>query len=158
MPRITTFLTYEDRAQEAAEHYVSIFKSSRILDTTRYPTDAGPNKTGDVMTVEFELDGQRFIALNGGDHFKFSDAISLSVECKTQQEVDDYTRRLTEGGGEVGPCGWVTDRFGMSWQVTPTILIEMIADKDPARSKRVMEAMMTMKKLDIEALKRAYAG
>jgi len=111
-----------------------------------------------VMTVEFELDGQRFIALNGGSHFKFSDAISLSIEAKNQAEVDEYTRRLTEGGGVEGPCGWVTDRFGVSWQVTPTILTELIGDKDPVKAKRVMEAMMKMTKIDIEALKRAYQG
>jgi len=110
------------------------------------------------MTVVFQLDGQQFVALNGGPHFKFTDAISLSVECKTQKEVDEYSDKLTSGGGEQGPCGWVTDKFGVSWQVNPSILEGMLDDSDPVRARRVMEAMLKMKKIDIEGLKRAYVG
>ena len=158
MPRITTFLTYQDHVEEAVKHYISIFPNSKILNTTRYATDAPFKKKGDVMTVEFELEGQRYVALNGGEHFKFTDAVSLSIEVTTQKEVDHYTAKLTEGGGEEGPCGWVKDRWGLSWQVTPKILSELIGDKDPVKSKRVMEAMMQMKRIDIEAIKRAYQG
>ncbi len=157
MPKIVTFLTYEARAEEAAELYVSIFPNSRIVKTTRYG-EAGPGPAGSVMTVEFELDGQEFVALNGGPHFKFSEAISLSVECRTQDEVDEYSDKLTSDGGEVGPCGWVTDGFGVSWQVNPSILGEMLADPDPARAARVFEAVLGMKKIDIAALEEAYAG
>ena len=157
MPNITTFLTFADRAEEAAKFYVSIFPNSKIGKTTRYG-DAGPGPKGSVMTVEFQLEKRDFVALNGGPHFNFSEGISLSVECKSQKEVDEYSEKLSSGGGEVGPCGWVKDKFGVSWQVTPTILIEMIGDSDPAKANRVMKAMMKMKKIDIEALKKAYAG
>jgi len=157
MPKITTFLTYDNQAEDAAKLYVSVFKNSKISKTTRYG-EAGPSPSGTVMTVEFELDGQEFIALNGGPHFKFSEAVSLSVACKTQAEVDEFSEKLTAGGGEQGPCGWVKDRFGLSWQVTPTILGKMLADPDPGKSKRVMEAMLKMTKIDIAALKRAYEG
>jgi predicted 3-demethylubiquinone-9 3-methyltransferase (glyoxalase superfamily) len=157
MPIITTFLAFNNRAEEAANLYVSIFKNSRILKTTRYG-EGGPMITGLVMTVVFELDGQRFVALNGGPHFKFTDGISLSVECTTQQEIDDYTEKLSSGGGEVGPCGWVKDRFGLSWQVDPTILGELLSDPDRVKADRVMQAMLKMKKIDIDGLKRAYAG
>jgi predicted 3-demethylubiquinone-9 3-methyltransferase (glyoxalase superfamily) len=160
MPRITTFLTYQDHVEEAVKHYISIFPNSKILSTTHYKTDApdGSKKKGDVMTVEFELDGQRYVALNGGEHFKLTDAVSLMIEVNTQKEIDDYTRKLIEGGGEEVACGWVRDRWGLSWQVTPKILLEMIGDKDSVKAQRVMEAMMQMKRLDIEALKRAYQG
>jgi predicted 3-demethylubiquinone-9 3-methyltransferase (glyoxalase superfamily) len=156
MPKITTFLAYDDQAEEAAKLYVSVFKNSRIREVTRYG-DAGPGPKGSVMTVTFELDGQEFVAMNGGPHFEFSDGISLSVECKTQVEVDHYWEKLGEGG-EPGPCGWLKDKFGLSWQITPAILLEMIADRDPKRSQRVMEAMMRMGKISIEGLKRAYEG
>jgi predicted 3-demethylubiquinone-9 3-methyltransferase (glyoxalase superfamily) len=157
MPKITTFLTFDDRAEEAAKFYVSIFPNSKVRRTTHYG-DAGPGPKGSVMTVEFQLDGQDYVALNGGPHFQFSEGISLSLDCKNQKEVDEYSEKLSSGGGEVGPCGWVKDKFGVSWQVTPTILTEMIGDSDPAKASRVMQAMMKMKKIDIEALKKAYAG
>jgi predicted 3-demethylubiquinone-9 3-methyltransferase (glyoxalase superfamily) len=157
MPKITTFLAFDDRAEEAAKFYVSIFKNSKIVKTVRYG-DAGPGPKGGVMTVVFQLDGQEFVGLNGGPHFKFTDAISLSVDCKTQKEVDEYSEKLASGGGQQGPCGWVTDKFGLSWQVNPSILGEMLGDSDPAKAKRVMEAMLGMKKIDIEGLKTAYAG
>jgi predicted 3-demethylubiquinone-9 3-methyltransferase (glyoxalase superfamily) len=157
MPKITTFLAYDSQAEEAAKLYVSVFPNSKILSTSRYGEGA-PAPKGTVMTVEFELDGQRYVALNGGPHFKFTDAVSLQVDCKSQQEVDDLTEKLTAGGGEQGPCGWIKDRFGLSWQITPTVLIEMINDRDPAKAKRVMQAMMQMKKIDIKGLQRAYEG
>jgi predicted 3-demethylubiquinone-9 3-methyltransferase (glyoxalase superfamily) len=157
MPKITTLLAYDDRAEEAAKFYVSIFKNSKIVKTSRYG-DAGPGPKGGVMTVEFQLDGQDFVALNGGPHFKFTEGVSLSVDCKTQAEVDEYSNKLSSGGGEQGPCGWVTDKFGLSWQVNPSILGQMLGDSDPAKAKRVMEAMLKMKKIDIEGLKKAYAG
>jgi predicted 3-demethylubiquinone-9 3-methyltransferase (glyoxalase superfamily) len=156
MPRITTFLAYDDQAEEAAKFYVSVFKNSRIGSVTRYG-EAGPRPKGSVMTVVFELDGQKFVALNGGSHFKFTDGISLSVDCRTQEEVDTYWEKLSEGG-EPGPCGWLKDRFGLYWQINPTILSEMLSDPDPKKSKRVMEAMLKMKKISIEGLKRAYKG
>jgi predicted 3-demethylubiquinone-9 3-methyltransferase (glyoxalase superfamily) len=156
MPRITTFLAYDDQAEEAAKFYVSVFKNSRIRSATRYG-EAGPGPKGSVMTVTFELDGQEFVALNGGPHFKFTDGISLSVDCKTQEEIDAYWEKLSEGG-EQGPCGWLKDKFGLSWQINPTILGEMFSDSNPEKSKRAMEAMLTMKKISIEDLKRAYEG
>src|SRR5439155_18962483 len=124
---------------------------------TRYG-EAGPGPNGSVMTVAFELDGQRFVALNGGPQFKFSEAISFTVECKTQKEVDDFSEKLSAGGGEQGPCGWVKDRYGLSWQITPTILDKLLADPDPKKVKRVMEVMLKMKKIEIEPLKKAYEG
>ncbi len=157
MPRITTFLTYEARAEEAAQFYVSIFPNSRIVKITRYG-DAGPGPAGSVMTVAFELEGQEFVALNGGPHFKFTEAVSLSVECETQEEVDEYSAKLSSDGGELGPCGWVTDKFGVSWQVNPSILGEMLADPDPAKAARVFEAVLGMKKIDIAALEKAHAS
>ena len=153
MAKITTFLTYDDQAEEAAKFYVSVFKNSRIRSVTRYGV-TGPGPEGSV-TVEFELDGQEFIALNGGPHFKFTDGISLSVDCKTQEEVDTYWEKLSEGG-EPGQCGWLKDRFGLYWQINPTILGEMLSDPDPEKAKRVMEAMLEMKKISIEDLKAAY--
>ncbi len=158
MQRITTFLTFPERAEEAAKFYVSIFKPSKVVKITRYG-EAGPGRKGSVMTVQFKLAGQDYIALNGGgDMFKFTMGVSLSVDCKTQREIDTYTRKLIAGGGEQMPCGWVKDKFGMYWQITPTILPKMIADKNPARADRAMNAMMQMNKLDIAALKKAYAG
>jgi len=154
MPQIITFLTYAERAEEAAKLYVSIFPRSKITATTRYGS-AGPGVAGSVMTVAFELDGREFVALNGGPQFRFTEGVSLTVLCKTQEEVDTYWEKLSEGG-EKGVCGWLKDRFGLSWQVTPTALLEMLGDPDPVRSQRVMAAMMTMKKLDIAPLKKAY--
>jgi predicted 3-demethylubiquinone-9 3-methyltransferase (glyoxalase superfamily) len=154
MPRITPFLWFDTQAEEAANFYVSIFKNSRILAVSRYG-DAGPGPKGSVMTVRFQLDGQEFIALNGGPHFKFTEAISFSVDCKTQAEVDEFWGKLS-AGGEEGPCGWLKDKYGLSWQINPTILGQMLSDPDPQKSKRVMEAMLKMKKIDIEGLRRAY--
>lgn len=153
MPKITTFLTYDHQAEEATNQYVSIFPNSRIRAVTRVG-EAGPGPAGSVLTVSFELDGQEFVALNGGPHFKFTEAISLSVECETQEEVDRYWEKLSEGGAQ-GPCGWLTDRFGVSWQVTPRILIELISHPDPQIARRAMEAMMKMQKIVIADLRRA---
>ena len=157
MPNITTFLSYDNQAEGAAKLYTSVFKNSKITNATRYG-DGAPMPKGAVMTVEFELDGQPFVALNGGPHFKFSDAISLSVNCETQAEIDEYSGKLTAGGGEQGPCGWITDRFGLSWQMNPSILGKMLGDKDPVKAARVMQAMLKMRKIDIAELKRAYEG
>lgn len=156
MSKISPFLWFDNQAEEAAKHYVSIFPGSKIVSTSRYG-EAGPGPKGSVMTVTFELDGLQFIALNGGPQFKFTEAISFSVDCKTQEEVDRYWDKLSVGGEE-GPCGWLKDRHGLSWQVNPTILGEMLSDPDPAKSKRVMEAMLKMKKIDIAELKKAYEG
>ncbi len=150
---ITTFLTYNNQAEEAAKLYVSIFRNSRITRITRYGAGA-PMPEGSAMTVQFELDGQEFIALNGGPHFKFSDGISLSVNCQTQAEIDHYWEKLS-AGGEPGPCGWLKDRFGLSWQVSPSLLGELLGDADAARAARVMQAMMQMSRIDIAALQRA---
>jgi predicted 3-demethylubiquinone-9 3-methyltransferase (glyoxalase superfamily) len=154
MPRITPFLWFDTQAEEAAKFYVSVFKNSKILAITRYG-DAGPGPKGSVMTVRFQLDGQDFIALNGGPHFKFTEAISFSVDCKTQAEVDEFWEKLS-AGGEEGPCGWLKDKYGLSWQMVPTALGQMLTDPDAGKSKRVMEAMLKMKKIDIQALRRAY--
>ena len=155
--RIKTFLWYDANAEEAVKFYVSIFKNSKVLEVTRYG-EAGPGPKGSVMTVEFQLEGQRFIALNGGPHFKFTEAISLSVECDSQKEIDRLWSTLTSGGGQESQCGWLKDKFGLSWQINPTLLGKMFADKDPKKVKRAMAAMLEMKKMDIAALKRAYAG
>ncbi|MGI0019643.1 MAG: VOC family protein [Nitrososphaera sp.] len=154
MQKITPFLWFDNQAEEAANFYVSIFKNSKIVGVTRYG-EAGQGPKGSVMIVVFQLDGQEFIGLNGGPHFKFTEAISFSVDCKTQEEVDEFWRRLSEGGEE-GQCGWLKDRYGLSWQINPTILGEMLSDPDPEKSKRVMEAMLKMKKIDIGRLKQAY--
>jgi len=155
--KIKTFLWYDANALEAVKFYVSIFKNSKVLEVTRYG-EAGPGPKGSVMTVEYQLEGQRFIALNGGPHFKFTEAISLSVECDSQKEIDRLWRKLTSGGGQESQCGWLKDKFGLSWQINPTLLGKMFADKDPKKVKRAMAAMLEMKKMDIAALKRAYAG
>jgi len=155
MTKITPFLWFDTQAEEAARFYVSIFKNSKIGKISRYG-EGGPGPAGSVMTVEFELDGQRFIALNGGPHFKFNEAISFSIDCKTQSEVDELWKKLSAGGQEV-QCGWLKDKYGLSWQVVPAILGEMLNDPDPAKAKRVMAAMLKMKKIDIDELKKAYA-
>lgn len=152
--KITTFLTYGDRAEEAMEFYTSIFPDSRIVSTTRYGP-AGPLPEGSLMTGTFELAGQEFMALNGGSSFSFAQGISLFVECETQEEVDEYWEKLS-AGGEKGPCGWLTDRFGVSWQVVPRVLLEFQNDEDPEKANRVMEAMLQMGKIEIEGLRRAY--
>jgi predicted 3-demethylubiquinone-9 3-methyltransferase (glyoxalase superfamily) len=151
--KITTFLWFDGNAEEAANHYTSIFKNSKILNVTRYG-DAGPLPKGTVMTVTLQLEGQEFIALNGGPHFKFTEAISLLVNCDTQKEVDELWSKLS-AGGEEGQCGWLKDKFGLSWQIVPSALPKLLQDKDPAKAKSVMEAMMQMKKIDIARLERA---
>jgi predicted 3-demethylubiquinone-9 3-methyltransferase (glyoxalase superfamily) len=160
MQRITPFLWFDHQAEEAAKFYVSIFKNSRMASIARYDEEAAQasgRPKGSVMTAAFELDGQEFVALNGGPLFKFTEAISLVVNCETQEEVDHFWEKLSAGGQEV-QCGWLKDRFGVSWQVVPIILSEMLHDKDPEKSKRVMAAMLKMKKMSIEALRKAYDG
>ena len=152
--QITPFLWFDHQAEQAANFYTSIFKDSKIVSVSRYG-EAGPGTAGSVMTVAFQLNGLEFIALNGGPEFKFNEAISFYVHCESQKEVDYYWEKLTEGGEE-GPCGWLKDRFGVSWQIVPTILSELLGDRDAGKSKRVMEAMLKMKKIDIESLKLAY--
>lgn len=156
MPKITPFLWFDGQADEAANFYVSVFPNSRITKVSRYG-EAGPGPEGGVMVVAFELDGQPFLALNGGPQFQFTEAVSFSVDCNTQQEVDEYWEKLS-AGGEPGPCGWLKDRYGLSWQVNPRILGEMLSDPGTEKSTRVMEAMLKMKKIEIEDLKRAYEG
>lgn len=157
MQKISTCLWFDDKAEEAAEFYVSIFPNSKINGTATY-TDVGPGPAGSVMTVDFELDGQPFIALNGGPLFKFSEAISLVINCETQQEIDRYWERLS-AGGKVQQCGWLKDRYGLSWQVVPTLLAtEMRQTKDPVRLNRVMKVVLESVKLDIAKLKAAFAG
>lgn len=160
--RIAPCLWFDDQAEEAAEFYTAIFKKSRIVTVSRYG-EAGHEvhgkPAGAVLAVAFELDGQAFTALNGGPMFKFNEAISLQVNCETQEEVDYYWDKLSGGGDEKAQqCGWLKDRYGVSWQVVPRALIEMITDPDPGKSGRVMEAMLQMKKIDIDGLRRAYAG
>ncbi|MGW4565853.1 VOC family protein [Streptomyces sp. NPDC004561] len=152
-----TCLWFDGQAEEAAEFYVSVFKNSSLGRVSRY-TDAGPGPAGAVLTVEFTADGQRFVALNGGPEFKFNEAISFQIPCADQEEIDHYWTRLTENGGEGGPCGWLKDRFGVSWQVVYDRLSEMIHDPDPARVARATKAMLGMGKLDVAALDRAYEG
>src|SRR5687768_734041 len=153
MQKIVPFLWFDDQAEEAMNHYISIFPDSKVLSVTRYG-DAGPGPKGTVMTVTFELAGQEFIALNGGPQFKFTEAISLSVNCLTQEEVDELWEKLSEGG-EQGPCGWLKDKYGLSWQINPIALGEMLQDPDPEKSNRVMQAMLQMGKIEIAGLKRA---
>jgi predicted 3-demethylubiquinone-9 3-methyltransferase (glyoxalase superfamily) len=156
MQGITPFLWFDSNAEEAVKYYTSIFKNSKIGKIARYG-DAGPGPKGSVVTVEFELNGQKFIALNGGPEFKFNESISFMVECESQQEIDYYWEKLTEGGQEV-QCGWLKDKFGLSWQVTPTALLKMIADPDPAKANRAMAAMLKMIKIDLATVQRAYDG
>lgn len=153
MPKITPCLWFDNEGEEAATFYTSVFPNSRITEVTHYGK-AGPVKEGSVMTVSFSLDGQDYLALNGGPAFTFSEAISLQVHCESQEEVDDYWATLTEGGEE-GPCGWLKDRYGLSWQIIPTALLELNADPDRERADRAQEAMLQMKKLDIAELYRA---
>jgi predicted 3-demethylubiquinone-9 3-methyltransferase (glyoxalase superfamily) len=154
--RIVTNLWFDTEAEEAANFYVSVFKNSRIVNKTHY-TEGGPREAGMVMTVDFELDGQRLTGINGGPDFKFDEAISLLINCEDQEEVDYYWERLTDGGEE-GPCGWLKDRYGLSWQVVPTGMEELFADPDPKRAERAMRAMLQMKKLDLGELQRAADG
>jgi predicted 3-demethylubiquinone-9 3-methyltransferase (glyoxalase superfamily) len=155
MQKITPFLWFDTEGEEAARFYTSVFPNSRIVDVARYGS-AGPRDEGTVMTVSFELDGQRFVALNGGPDFTFNEAISFEVECETQEEVDKFWSTLSEGGEE-GPCGWLKDKFGVSWQIVPRVLTELISDPDREKSQRVMAAMLKMKKIEIDALERAAA-
>lgn len=158
MDRISVNLWFENQAEEAAKFYTSIFKNSKIKNTTRYG-EAGSRVSGrpkgSVMTVSFEIDGQDIIALNGGPEFKFNEAVSLIVNCKNQEEIDEYWAKLTRGGQEV-QCGWLKDRYGVSWQVVPTALSEMLADRDTARTERVMDALLRMRKIDLRVLRDAY--
>jgi len=156
MPKIVPNLWFDTEAEEAAEYYISVFPNSRIVNVAHY-NEAGPREAGMVMTVEFELDGQRIVCINGGPEFKFSEAVSLQIDCETQDEIDSYWEQLTEGGEE-GPCGWLKDRYGLSWQVVPTGMDELFADSDPERAERAMQAMFGMRKLDIAALRGAADG
>lgn len=157
MPKITPFLWFDTEAEEAAEFYVSVFPNSKITEIARYP-EGSPGVAGSVMTVGFELDGKEYAALNGGPHFKFSEAVSLVVHCKDQAEVDRYWDGLLAGGGEPSQCGWLKDRYGFSWQITPDRLLELTTGPDKARAKRVFDAMMKMVKIDIAALEEAAKG
>jgi predicted 3-demethylubiquinone-9 3-methyltransferase (glyoxalase superfamily) len=152
----TTCLWFDGQAEEAANHYLSIFKNSKLGRVGRY-TEAGPGPAGTVLAVEFELNGQKFFALNGGPQFTFNESISFQIYCDDQDEVDYYWSRLSEGGAEVA-CGWLKDKYGVSWQVIPTVLMDMISDPDPEKAKRATEAMLAMIKFDIAALEKAYAG
>jgi len=156
MQKITPFLWFDHEAEEAMNFYVSIFKNSKVGKVSRYG-DAGPGPKGTVMSATFQLEGQEFIALNGGPVFHFTEAISFFVDCKTQEEVDELWEKLS-AGGEPGRCGWLKDKFGLSWQIIPSALMNMLQDKDPQKSKRVMQAMLQMSKIDIASLKRAYGG
>lgn len=161
MQKITPFLWFDDKAEEAVNFYASIFKNSKIGNATRYNAEsaaASGRSEGSIMTIEFQLEGQDFTAINGGPVFKFTEAISFSIDCKSQEEVDHFWNKLTEGGGQESQCGWLKDKYGLSWQVVPTVLPEMLKDPDHAKAKRVMEAMLKMKKIDIAALKQAYDG
>jgi predicted 3-demethylubiquinone-9 3-methyltransferase (glyoxalase superfamily) len=152
--RITPFLWFDNQAEEAMNFYVSIFPNSKVLGVTRYG-ETGPGPKGTVMTANFLLDGQEFVALNGGPMFKFTEAISFVVNCETQEEVDRYWEKLLAGGGKPQQCGWLKDKFGLSWQIVPTILVELVQDENSEKTQRVMKAMMQMVKLDIAGLKRA---
>jgi predicted 3-demethylubiquinone-9 3-methyltransferase (glyoxalase superfamily) len=152
--KITPFLWFDDQAEEAMTFYTSIFENSKVVNVSRYG-EAGPGRAGTVMTATFELAGQQFIALNGGPQFKFTEAISLFVNCETQEEVDELWEKLSEGG-EKGPCGWLKDRYGLSWQIVPSALGKLLGDEDPEKAGRVMQAMLKMSKLDIAALQQAY--
>jgi len=154
MQKITPFLWFNDKAEEAMNFYVSIFKNSKVGRVTRYG-DAGPGPKGSVMSATFQLDGQDFFALNGGPQYAFTPAISLFVNCETQQEVDELWEKLSAGGRK-DRCGWLQDKYGLSWQIIPSVLVEMLGDKDPAKGKRVMQAMLQMEKIDIKRLKQAY--
>ena len=154
MQRITPFLWFDGKAEEAAKFYVSIFKNSKMGKVVRNG-DAGPGPKGSVLVASFEIEGQEFTALNGGPQFKFNESVSFVVHCKTQQEVDYYWDKLLAGGGQESMCGWLKDKFGLSWQITPDVLLELISDPDPAISQSVMKAMMQMRKIDIEGVKQA---
>ncbi len=157
MQKIVTFLWFDREAEEAMNFYLSVFPDSKVLSVSRYP-EGSPGPAGEVMVASFELGGQEFQALNGGPQFKFTEAISLMVNCETQAEVDNYWEKLTANGGEESMCGWLKDKYGLSWQIVPTALGKLMSDPDPEKSQRVMQAMLGMKKLDIAALQRAHEG
>ena len=156
-PKITPNLWFDMNAEEAANFYVDLFDDGRILNVARYP-EGSPGPAGEVMTVEWELNGQKFVGINGGPQFQFSEAVSFMISCKDQEEVDYYWDRLTADGGREGQCGWLTDRFGLAWQVVPEGMDEVFSDPDPAKAERSMAAMMKMKKLDIAELRAAAEG
>jgi predicted 3-demethylubiquinone-9 3-methyltransferase (glyoxalase superfamily) len=163
MQKITPFLWFDHQAEEAAKFYASIFKNSKIGTILRYGEEAAKisksgRPVGSVLTIEFEIEGQKFVALNGGPAFKFNESISFVVNCETQQEVDYFWEKLTADGGQESQCGWLKDKFGVSWQVVPTVLIDMLRDKDSEKSERVMAAMLQMTKINIKELNAAYAG
>src|SRR4026207_1007757 len=163
MQKITPFLWFDNQAEEAAKFYTSIFRNSKVGRILRYDEEAAKTSqsgrpVGSVLTIEFEIAGQKFTALNGGPEFKFNESISFVVNCETQNEVDYFWEKLMADGGQESQCGWLKDKFGVSWQITPTILIDMLHDKDAKKAERVMKAMMQMQKIDIETLKEAYAG
>lgn len=155
--KVTTFLWFDTEAEEAVNFYVSVFKNGKILKKVHYG-DSGPKPKGTIMTIDFELDGQRFVALNGGPEFKFNESVSLVVNCKTQDEVDYFWEKLSSAGGRKVECGWLKDKYGLSWQVWPEVIEELLTDDDPERTNRVMEAVMQMKKLDIKKLEQAAKG
>ena len=161
MQKITPFLWFDDQAEEAVNFYTALFKNSKIDRIFRYNEEAAEKTgrpVGSVLTIEFEIEGQKFVALNGGPLFKFNESVSFVVNCETQEEVDYFWQKLTADGGEESQCGWLKDKFGLSWQVTPTVLIDMLHDKDPEKTERVMKAMLQMQKLDIKTLEEAYEG
>ena len=160
MQKITPFLWFDNQAEEAVNFYISIFRNSKIVSVTRYDeagAAASGRPKGSVMTIAFQLHGQEFVALNGGPIFKFTEAVSFVVNCETQEEIDDLWQNLSEGGDEnAQQCGWLKDKFGLSWQIVPIVLSEMLNDRDPVKTQRVMQAMLQMKQIDIESLKKAY--
>ena len=161
MQKITPFLWFDDQAEEAVKFYTSIFKDSKTGRILRYDDEAAKasgRPVGSVLTIEFELEGQKFVALNGGPEFKFNESVSFVVNCETQQEVDYYWQKLIADGGQESACGWLKDKFGLSWQVTPAVLIDLLHDKDSEKAERVMKAMLQMQKIDIDKLKAAYEG
>jgi predicted 3-demethylubiquinone-9 3-methyltransferase (glyoxalase superfamily) len=162
MKKITPFLWFDNQAEEAARYYTSIFKNSNIVSITRYGAEgaeASGRPKGTVMTMAFQLDGQEFVALNGGPHFKFTEAISFVVNCESQEEVNYYWEKLSESGDEKAQqCGWLKDKYGVSWQIVPTVLVELLNDPDPEKSQRVMKSILKMKKIDMKTLQRAYEG
>src|SRR5881275_3361218 len=161
MQKITPFLWFDDQAEDAVNYYTSVFKNSKMGRILRYNEEAAEKTgrpVGSVLTIEFEIEGQKFVALNGGPLFKFNESVSFVVNCETQEEVDYFWEKLTADGGEESACGWLKDKFGVSWQITPTVLIDMLHDKDSEKSERVMKAMLQMKKIDVKTLKEAYEG
>jgi predicted 3-demethylubiquinone-9 3-methyltransferase (glyoxalase superfamily) len=161
MQKITPFLWFDGQAEDAVNFYTSLFKNSKIGRILRYTEEVAENSgrpVGSVLTIEFEIQGQKFVALNGGPLFKFNESVSFVVNCVTQEEVDYFWEKLTADGGEESQCGWLKDKFGLSWQVTPTVLIDMLHDKDPEKAERVMKAMLQMQKIEIPKLKAAYGG